>query len=484
MHSTRVVIAERACVTVLLLWLAWLPLPFGSVVERARVPLIAVPLALCAVAAAVRLYTTRDRNFSAQATPSAKIWLSGGALFLLIAALQLVPLPMPLLRVLSPASHAIWSGADGIATLAGAAKGAMHPLTVDPAATAYELFRVAAILAAFAAAAMLVRTHVHRVALACTLCGAALFEVIYGLREAALQRYEIWGWVNRLIFDRTTGTFVNPNHFAHYLAIILPLPLFMIAVAWHRNSPPDAPFARRLAAMLEGNLLLPGFSMVTAAACVAAMLLAQSRGALLALVSGILAVAALLPGKRVARVAFSAAAAVALLVTLVLYLGPERTVARFVPNQVERETFVGRRVGIAAALAAWQRFPLLGSGLGTFERVVSMEQSRDLGKVYHHAHNDYAEIAATSGTIGFAVAMLTLLAGAAALVRMTFGREAAKDLRFRRRAFQAAALAGLAIAMVHALFDFNSFIPSNPATLAAILGAAVASVDHDRRTRR
>jgi hypothetical protein len=38
--------------------------------------------------------------------------------------------------------------------------------------------------------------------------------------------------------------------------------------------------------------------------------------------------------------------------------------------------------------------------------------------------------------------------------------------------------------MIHAMFDFNFYIPSNPATLAAILGVAVASTDHDRRSRR
>ncbi|HEV7588258.1 MAG TPA: hypothetical protein VGO40_09085, partial [Longimicrobium sp.] len=59
-----------------------------------------------------------------------------------------------------------------------------------------------------------------------------------------------------------------------------------------------------------------------------------------------------------------------------------------------------------------------------------------------------------------------------------------RDLSWRRRAFQLAALASLTIAMVHALFDFNFYIPANPATLAVILGAAVASVDRDRRVRR
>jgi O-antigen ligase len=168
---------------------------------------------------------------------------------------------------------------------------------------------------------------------------------------------------------------------------------------------------------------------------------------------------------------------------LIVFLGTERTVARFMPNEFERQTFVGRRIGIAAAVDVWQRFPVLGSGLGTFERVVYMEQREDLGKTYHHAHNDYVEIAATAGAIAFVIAVGSLFWGYAALVRMTFGAGAA-ELSWSRRAFQVAALASLTIAMVHALYDFNFFIPSNPATLAAIAGAAMSVTDHDKRTRR
>ena len=112
-----------------------------------------------------------------------------------------------------------------------------------------------------------------------------------------------------------------------------------------------------------------------------------------------------------------------------------------------------------------------------------MEQRQDLDKIYHHAHNDYLEIAATSGTIGYLIAVVTLFGGYVALLRMTFGRSSV-ELSWLRRAFQAAALTSLTIAMLHALLDFNFFIPSNPATLAAIAGAAVAVIDYDRRTRR
>jgi putative inorganic carbon (HCO3(-)) transporter len=484
MPATRpIALLERGCLMILLAWLAWLPLPFGSVIPRARLPLIAVPFLVCAIAAMTRLVARRDRTNPAQPTRPWIIWSIGGALLVALCGLQLVPMPQAMLRAFSPESEAIWTTATRVARFAGVAVADAHPITVDPLATTLELFRLASLLAAFTAAAMIVRTHTRRMLLATVLCATAIFEALYGLREAALQRYEIWGWVNRLIFNRVTGTFVNPNHFAHYVAIVFPLALFLVAFAWHVSGSEDVPVSRRLVQLLERRVFATGFALVAAVACVAAVLLAQSRGALLALGAGVLCAAALLPGRRFTRVALGTAGGLVLLGALVVYLGPERTVARFMPNEFERQTFVGRRIGIGAAFSLWQRFAVFGSGLGTFERVVSMEQVQDLEKIYHHAHNDYAEIAATGGTLGFMIAIVALLGGYAALVRQTFGASS-RELTWRRRAFQVAALCSLTIAMVHALFDFNFFIPSNPATLAAILGAAVASVDHDKRARR
>ncbi len=471
---------ERACLAVLFAWLAALPLPFGSVIEGARTPLIAIPLAICTIAALLRLYATRDRTNTAQPTRPWVIWALGALILLAFVLLQLVPLPRGMLAVLSPEARAIWREGSQIAAIAGATPREAWPLTVDPHATTFEFFRIAALFATFTAAALLIRSHTRREVLAFALCIAAVFEACYGIREAALDRYAIWGWVNRLIFNRVTGTFVNPNHFGHYLAILLPLAMFIVAVRWHRAGGRETPRGQRVAQLIERSFIAVGFALIAAVACIAGILLSQSRGALLALGAGSLAVAAMLPGRRIARIALGSAAGLVAVVTLALFLGPERTVTRFLASS---DALASRRVGISAALDLWTRFPIFGSGAGTFERVVSMEQHERIGVIYHHAHNDYAEIAATTGTIGFVIATVALLGGYIALIRMTFG-ERSREITWSRRAFQVAALASLTIAMIHALFDFNFYIPANPATLAAILGASVASVDHDKRTRR
>jgi len=488
-------LAEGVLLVLFLAWLCWLPLPFGSVIERAWLPLIAVPLALCGLAALIRFDYLR-RSAASMITPTAwRFWSAGSALFVAVIVLQLIPLPPALLRNVSPHSAILWAGSDRIATLLGASTSGAHPISVNPGATLRECFRMLALLATFHAAALLVRTHARRIAFAVTLIAAGTFEVLYGINEAALGRYEIWGWKNRLIFNRVTGTFVNPNHFAHYLAILVPMAMFLVANAWH-NAAPGAPFGRRMTKLLERQLLPFGIGVLGAFGFLAAILVAQSRGALLAVFGGIAVMSVIgmqrsrfFRSSRRRRMAFafgSVAVSVVAVAALVVFLGRERTIERFTTNDVETTTLVGRTVGYKTALGVWKLFPLFGSGAGSFADVASMAQRESLDKLYNHAHNDYLEVAATTGFTGIAAALIALIAGFRSVVRITFGDEG--EGSFRHRAFQAAALTSIAMAMVHALFDFNFFIPSNPATLAAIAGAAVAmrvrSLDPDSTADR
>jgi len=452
--------AEVVCAALLLAYLVWVPLPFGSNVDAAFVPLVVPPLVLCAAAALLRVRDGAALRFSR----AYRTWSVAALVVLIVVAMQLLPLPSGLLGLVSPESHSIWRSVDRL--LSSPAR--MHPITIDPAATRYELFRLIALFATFQAAALTICTSARRLAFAGALCAAGVFEALYAVREVATQHYEIWGWTNQLIFNRVSGTFVNPNHFAHYAAIVLPFAIYLDAIAWRNAaSGRPLPFGRHVAALIERQLLLFAIAAGAGLACIAAILLSQSRGALLSAVVGIaLMLTAITSRHAVKRLFLGIAVLVLVIAGLAAYLGTQRTIARFESTDAEVSTLGGRRTGIEAALRVWRVFPLFGSGAGTFAEVVSIGQNTDLEKLYRHAHDDYAEAAATVGVFGvlFAGAFLTGIVQA-------FRRDSAS---WRARAFTVAALTSIAIASVHALFDFNFYIPANAATLAAIAGAAVA----------
>jgi len=474
----RETVAEIACLTGLLGYLIWVPLPFGSASDAALTAFVVPPLLLCAMTAAVVAWR---RGAHLRLTRQGRLWTAGGALFAAFIALQLLPLPDWLLRLLSPQSLRIWRAAEHVAAMAGVAGRSFHPITVDRTETAVQLFRVTAYLATFVTAMFLVRSTRRRVAMVIVLASMAVFESVYAFREAALGRYQIWGWKNTLIFNRATGTFVNPNHFAHYVAIILPLTVLLCAVAWHTAAAPGTSFGRHLALMIETRFVLLGFGAIAALACVAGMVISQSRGAILATVCGFAVTGAMASGRRHAatRAVLIAFAVVALFVTVFLLLGRSGESKHL--EERDASSLIGRRSAMHAAFRMWLEFPLFGSGAGTFESLAPRAQDTADPRIANHAHNDYLETLATTGAIGFLLGLVPLMGGAAAVARAAFGARAAAESSWRRRAFCAAALTSIVIALVHALIDFNFYIPANPATLAAIAGAAAAVKSPARR---
>src|SRR5436853_4273799 len=149
-NQSMAIAAERIGVVLLLAYLAWVPMPFGSNVDAAFLPLVMPPIVLCALAALLRL---RDRAAPTLTFPY-RVWTAGAIVFIIIVALQLVPMPRTLLALISPHSSEIWSAADRIASLAEVPVASMHPITVDPDATRRELLRLIALFATLQAAGL------------------------------------------------------------------------------------------------------------------------------------------------------------------------------------------------------------------------------------------------------------------------------------------------------------------------------------------
>lgn len=462
--------AELALFVCLLAFLAWVPMPFGSASDASQPLLIVPPLLICAAAAVLR--ASWKRPFVP--TKAARIWIAGAVLFTLVIAFQLVPLPIGMLRVFSPRSAEIWGSAMHVATTAGVQSPSMHPITIDPDETALHLYRALAYAATFLSSLLLVRDKRRRTILAALLALVAVFEALYAVREAALGRYAIWGWKNTLIYGRASGTFVNPNHFAHYAAITLPMALYLSAYAWHSAAPAGALFGRRFVRMMERQFVPFTGGVLGALACIAAVLVSESRGALLAIIGGFAVTAAIASDSRRAlkRGVLIAVAVAAVLGAGVIVLNQSEIIKRFEGSRVSQ--LEARRASVAGALRIWQMFPIFGSGAGTYEDAVVMTRAYPGDAIPNHAHDDYAEILGTTGALGFFVSVVPLLAGFTTLSRSAFGKNG-EPMSWRRRAFKAAALASIAIAMLHALVDFNFFIPANPVTLAAIAGAAVVA---------
>jgi len=118
-----------------------------------------------------------------------------------------------------------------------------------------------------------------------------------------------------------------------------------------------------------------------------------------------------------------------------------------------------------------------GTGIGTFQYSYPRYQTGSINSFYSHAHNNYLELAAemgVAGTMSVIICLITL-----------FSQAIKKLIRQSDRQLQAigtGALAGCFSLLIHEITDFNLHIPSNAFIFAVCAAIAFISAYADSKT--
>jgi len=272
----------------------------------------------------------------------------------------------------------------------------------------------------------------------------------------------------------TFGPYVNHNHYAGLMEMLIPLTVASLLPALRRGAS---------GVFLGFIALIP----------IASLLLSGSRGGLISLVVEVLlaAVVIFLFGPRRARRATALAGGAVILAAALLFfwMAPRHIVERLAtisggaePPEVES----GERTVVARdSLGILRDHPWLGTGLGSFETVYPKYQSfpSDLG--WDHAHNDYAEALAETGLAGAALILCAL----GLFFWLAFKEAVSRRFSVVSRSFRTsdsrprtsdsvspvtynlspvtylrlAAALGCCGLLVHSFCDFNLHIPANAA---------------------
>jgi O-antigen ligase len=442
--------SERLLTALLALALAFAPLAFGGVTAWADSTLRALAfLALALAAVAVE----SPGALRPAAVPAASL-----AAFALLGALQAAPLPAGLAALLSP-GHAALEG-EAARALAGPSTSPIVPrLTLAAASTRSAALGWAAVAGAFVAAAAAGRRRELRRALAGAVLAGGLFQVFFGARDWFARSTTLWGVELHASATRLRGTFVNPNHLALYLEMALPL-----AFAWGWWA------VRRAAgeAQPERRLLLVAPPALVWLTLFAGLSFSGSRGGLLAAAAAVTA-QGLLAARGRGRWWLAPAGAVAALAgaALVAAIGLREGLGRLLSTSASDVSLGARLQEYGLVLGLWARFPVTGSGLGTFREAFPLVQAPGLEGTWWHPHDDFLEVLATAGLLGMAL----LAAGLWGLGRR-LGEVLRDGGRSEDRAAGLAALGLLASVAVHETLDFGLSMPGNAFTLAVLLGAA------------
>jgi O-antigen ligase len=386
---------------------------------------------------------------------------------LLYGVLQVAPLPMPVVKILSPHAPAVHASLR-LMPAAGATS-----LSIAPAASGHALLVLFATLLTFWSARATFRAGGIRT----TARGVALWGLLASLvgllQHASSTRLVYWWWAPVSEGPAGFGPFINRNHFAAWVVMALALSMGYLAARTHAPDGGDRfrSFTSRMRRRMDGRAmwLLAAIGLMTIG-----LVLTLSRSGLAgAAVAAV--VAHLLSARRLTRYRRRLwVAAGVVLAMAILWTGPAALVGRWQHAEIGQE---GRSVIWRETAPLVRDFWLTGTGVGTYGDAMTLYQRTDRRVHFNQAHNHYLQVAAEGGLllIGLvAAALIALLLG----LRERMAADQSNMLWLRVGA--AAGLVGLA---VQSGWETGARMPAN-ALLAAVLAAVALHEAHHHRPAR
>lgn len=400
------------------------------------------------------------------------------------AALQMMPLPLGVVRAVSPSSARAQSarlevfgriGVQEFLPANAAGGGAAATISASPAATQHTVCLLAACIGAFLVLANTLRDwrSVRNAATAIAVSGFVM--VVLALMQRLSGTQAIYWFHEPRYGGDVFGPFTNRNHYAAYMNMSLGVTLgLLLSAARARRAPGVHSWWQGLAWPSKGSAPRMALLAFAAVLMAASVLVSLSRGGIASLVAGTAVVGVLTAGRGVAAGRRSAVAIVVLLVVVaVAWLGWRPIVDRLgtIAAVARDPLHDSRALATADTMRLFAASPLVGHGFGAFEYVFPAFQSPaiQVGR-WVHAHNDYAELLAEGGLLGALIA--AACAGAfVADVRRGFWRAAGKA-----RSMVAGLSVGLVAIALHSFVDFSLHRLPNGLLLAAVCGLCVAAV--------
>jgi O-antigen ligase len=377
--------------------------------------------------------------------------------FLILALIQLLPLPMALRAV----------GVDG--TLVGGEPGPLgwSRITLDPHATTSAAAKLAMLIGYFFIASTFIST-VRRAQAAATvlLVTGFVVSVIGIINSLAPESALLWKFPPESL---SFGPFVNRAHFSGFAEMTLPLGLAMVFSG-------SAERDRWLLFLFMTLVIGCAVFMSASRAGMGIVLLEVIGLPLLAIrqrswVTGGRTLAGLRPAARMALVGLLLACAIG---GSVAWVGSESTLKRISQRFFDvQQLMTSGQQPVAVRPEIWRATvkmiddnPILGVGLGAFAVAYPRYDRWNGLSLTAEAHNDYLQVLSDTGVVGALIGIVFLVT----LVRVM--RCALRGQSASERGIALGASVGCAALLAHSLVDFNLQITANALvflTLVALL---------------
>ncbi|HEX9048177.1 MAG TPA: O-antigen ligase family protein [Verrucomicrobiae bacterium] len=330
-----------------------------------------------------------------------------------------------------------------------------------------ELIRVLLYVFLFLAVVTHLYSQDETEAVVYTLTLVAALAASYALAQWAHHSNYVWN-LKSPYPARASGTYINPDHFAGFLELVLPLPL---------------------AFLLAGRVSVITRVLLTYAvlAIMGGLAVTFSRGGWLAAGAGLCLLLGCLMCHRNHRLR-AGLVLVMLLLAGSIFTGFYLSKSVGYMRRVDKPDQAGPAVMDTrsrlqmwdSAVRMWRDHPLWGVGPGNFDYRFRQYRPEAFQARPQHAHNDYLELLADWGLAG-AVIVFTGIGVFVFTIFRTWPHVRREENDFgsgmsSRYAFFLGGISGLFALMVHSLVDFNLHIPANVLAAVTVLGLVCSNV--------
>lgn len=390
----------------------------------------------------------RPRRLLCPPLPAWLNWTICGLLVYLV--FQVIPLPLPLLNLLSPTRAELTRSLFPVTGPITAA-----PISVDPAAHILWSLTIAGCVAVF----FLVRDLTFRFQNRLFFAALPLF-LVAGF-EAILGLIQIAGGA-----EQAVGSYNSRDHYCCILELTLPLTIGFGFLFFNRrhDGPSIWPVVQAVACWLTSGLLTLG------------ILFSLSRAGWIDSIAALLVLAILIlfPGVHSMRWRIGLFGGIVLaVVALFVFASPAAMLVRLTSATTTESE--GRLYIWKELVPLLRNFRWFGTGLMGFDPVFLKYQAFINTRRIDFAHNDFLQYLIELGLLGFVPLMLSLAAIVWPVVRDSWPSASFRPgLSSENRLLLAACVASFTALWIHSLVDFNLYIPANIFTFAWILGFASA----------
>ena len=401
-------------------------------------------------------------------------------LFLFVAVLQLIPLPVQLVSIISPNTAALKTELLGTLPEADRLLKSMS-LSFYPNATKHDLRLVLAVVAVFVVVLNVFRRpdQVKRLLMAIAVIGGIVAAIT--LAQNLFGNGKIYWFISSRHSKGYSGPFVNHSNYGQFmnLSIGAALGLFIVKLretfAGEKVTP--TAFFEHLDFRSAKSLWLLVAVMSLGATTV---FISLTRGGMVSMLIATSLTVGLIASQRSLK-AHSWIMVVVVLIsfTCILYVGFDAVYERLASLRDFDKAESGRLQILKDIAIAWTKFPILGTGLGTHSVVYPMFDRSTITALAAHAENEYAQVLEETGFVGLGLLIILGIIVLSSCVR---------NIRSTKQPICSAVYGlcfGILAILIHSLSDFGQHLPAN-AVLSAIFCAlllALARSGHNSSKR-